>query len=175
MVQWKLFTPTPGFSLVEVLITLLIVGAAVMGFVAQSLHTSASVYDAALQVQARILAADTIERIKSNLPAWPAGFVNPSLPFVECSARSPCVTPVMLAAYDMNDVGNLARRQLPAGKIKVFDQCDGADSLPCVVVAWSDTEPGPAACRSAPLVKTNSADATLRAPRCVLMHFVPGA
>jgi len=159
-----------GFSLVEVLVALLIVGVAVVGFVIQALQTSQRVYEAGHRVQAQVLAEDIIERIKTNSLAWPGPFVNAnqSSAVSYCSGTSPCTTPTVMAVQDIGEVKTLASQQLPTGQIQVREQCTADAPVPCVIVAWQSTEPTPQACN------TKIEDANSPFPQCVLMHFVPG-
>lgn len=159
-----------GFALVEALIALLIIGIAVVGFVAQALQTSQRVYEAGHRVQAQVLAEDIIERIKTNPLAWPGPFINTNSPSApsSCSVASPCTTPIAMALQDISDVKALASQQLPSGQLQVREQCTADAPLPCVIVAWQSTEPTPQACKSKKL------DTSSILPQCVLMHFVPG-
>lgn len=159
-----------GFSLVEALVALLIVGVAVVGFVIQALQTSQRVYEAGHRVQAQVLAEDILERIKTNPLAWPGPFINSnhSIESSNCSGANPCTTPTAMAVHDINDVKTLAGQQLPNGQLQVREQCSADAPVPCVIVAWESTEPTPQACDSTG-VGTSSPP-----PQCVLMHFLPG-
>ncbi len=160
-----------GFSLVEALVAMLIIGLAVVGFVVQALETSQRVYEAGHRVQAQVLAEDIIERIKTNPLAWPGPFTSThssSAPY-SCSVTRPCSTPIAMAAQDITDVKSLASNQLPNGKLQVREHCTADSPMPCVIVAWQSTEPTPQACDS------NKVDASSPIPQCVLMHFFPGS
>ncbi len=156
-----------GFSLVEVLVALLILGCVVLGFVSLALHTSQQVHAAALRTQAHGLARDLVERINSNPAAWPAGFISPVANDALCSANTPCIDPREMAARDLSESRELASQNLPQGRIAVFPNCHAESPTPCVVVAWHDVAATPSACRATFVTDTDEQ------PRCLMMHFWP--
>jgi type IV pilus assembly protein PilV len=159
--------PSRGFSLVEVLVALLILGCVVLGFVSLALQTSQQVHAAALRAQAHGLARDLVERINSNPVAWPAGFVSPVASDALCLARTPCIDPSVMAAQDLREIRELASQNLPQGRIAVFPSCHAESPTPCVVVGWQDVEAAPSACRATFVADTDEQ------PRCLIMHFWP--
>lgn len=159
-----------GFTLIEVLVAMLILGGAVLGYAMLALQASQRVQEAAFRVQAQWLAADLIARIASNPVAWPAGFSGSAVAAQgdRCSLTRPCSDPLQMAAQDLAENAALVATQLPDGKLAVHAQC-GATALPCVAVAWLGSSTDPAACRLA-------AGADERdAPHCVVVSFWPGA
>lgn len=153
-----------GFSLIEVLVALLVLGCVVFGFVTLALRTSQQVNEAALRTHAHLLARDLIERINANPLAWPAGFQRPAPQSRFCSAASPCVDPLAMAAQDLAESRNLAARSLPQADISVHATCHSGAPTPCVVVAWQGVPAQPASC----LDSDDNGDT-----HCFLLHFWP--
>lgn len=142
-----------GFSLLEVLVAMLILGIAVMGFAGLQVRALQSTGVAHLRSQAMTLASEMTERIRANpselaeytlASNWDASAVSTDAPWTwgstciftnvstdGCSANN-------MAKFDINEVQYLAREVLPEGTVSVT-KCDGA-LVACVYVAWSGVE-----------------------------------
>lgn len=156
-----------GFSLIEVMIALLILGCVVFGVVTLALHTSQQVQEASSRGQAQILARDLIERINANPLAWPAGFQSLFSATAACSLAAPCLDPLEMAAREMADIRALATSSLPQGQISAHARCSNDAPTPCVVVAWQGVAATPSACLA------SQDDAAHADPRCFVLHFWP--
>ncbi|WP_213359697.1 type IV pilus modification protein PilV [Brachymonas denitrificans] len=126
-----------GFSLIEVLVTLVLLGVGLLG--AQQMHATALRQHRDTQQQARAdqLAADLAERIRANpaiarLPGSPylldmrAGAA-PSLPSPDC-ITAPCETPEQAAAYDLADWQQQVAQALPGARIQVCANANPVDA-----------------------------------------------
>lgn len=156
--------PLRGFSLIEVLVALLVLGCVVFGFVTLALRTSQQVGEVSLRAQAHILARDLIERIHANPLAWPHGFLGANPQAGLCSVATPCSDPLSMAAQDLAESRALAAQSLPQGEISAHSRCGEEAPTPCVVVAWQGASAQPGAC----LQEVDGDD-----PHCLLLHFWP--
>lgn len=136
-----------GFSLIEVLVSLLILGIGVIGFVALALQSHRRIEETGNRTQAHVVALDVIERIYANTAGWPASYNNDQNRW-NSSARSPsaclkatpCTNPADMAVQDIQEVQDNLSRVLPLGKVLVRENCNGNEPTPCVVVAWLETD-----------------------------------
>lgn len=103
------FTHQRGFSLIEVLVTLVIVTVALLSSAALQLLSKRSNYDAAQRTTAAHLAEDVLERMRNNsgalidyIPAAPLGGASLGVaPPVDCADPATVCTGQELAAYDL--------------------------------------------------------------------------
>lgn len=163
-----------GFSLLEVLVAMLILGVAVMGFAGLQVRALQSTGVAHVRSQAMTLATDTSERIRANrlalatyltaanwttaLPAGePSAWANTCL--LTSTASNGC-SDVQMAQFDIREVRYIASQVLPNGTVNVRN-CDGGVLVACVFVAWSTANA--ATC-------TGNADAS---GNCVMMKVMP--
>lgn len=165
-----------GFSLLEVLIAMLILGVAVMGFAGLQVRALQSTGVAHVRSQAMTLATDTSERIRANRSvAASAVYLTPAnwtdaLPTGEpstwantcllTSTASDGCTDVQMALFDIREVRYIASQVLPNGTVNVSN-CDGGVLVACVVVAWNTADA--ATC-------TGNADVS---GSCVMMKVMP--
>lgn len=117
-----------GFSLIEVLVTLVLLGLGLLG--AQQLHAMSMRENRAIQQQATAdrLAADLAERMRGNSamaialdsPYWMDTTVNapPPLPSPDCVSQ-PCLLPQQAAARDAAEWQHLVAQQLPGARVQV--------------------------------------------------------
>ncbi len=145
-----------GFTLIEVLVSALILAiglVGVAGLQAMSLKNNQSAY---MRSQATALAYDLADRMRSNVEGAEAGFYAPALaaPRSSCTTATGCSTQQM-AQNDLSEwVGALAGN-LPMGTGFVcidstpYDgssttdpQCDGAGTQFTVKVWWDDNRDG---------------------------------
>lgn len=163
-----------GFSLLEVLIAMLILGVAVMGFAGLQVRALQSTGVAHVRSQAMTLATDTTERIRANrlalatyltatnwtddLPAGaPSSWANTCL--LTSTASNGC-SDIQMAQFDIQEVRYIASQVLPNGTVNVSN-CDGGGLVACVAVAWGAKDA--ATC-------TGNADVS---GTCVMMKVMP--
>lgn len=138
-------TKSAGFSLVEVLVALLVLGVGVMGFIAlqlRSVETTSVTYS---RTQAMAVARDIIERININPDAWPGGYDDSNSKWVQnlvappsCIGIGAACNSADLAAMDVYEVRAVVRDMLFDGKIEIEAKCDN-EEVACVKVAWDET------------------------------------
>ena len=137
-----------GITLLESLISIVVLGVAVLGILGTQLRTMAETQTSARRAQVVRVIEDLAERIRSN----PGGFsqlqgyeVDWDAPMVEpasaCRA-TPC-TPAQLAARDIWEWKTAVAQRLPQGRARVFtssdEDADGKRQLG-VMVGWRANE-----------------------------------
>jgi type IV pilus assembly protein PilV len=128
-----------GVGLVEVLVALVILAIAILGFVALQVRALSSSQEASLNVQAMTLARDLSERIRMNREGL-NDYEAVASPPTQCATEF--CTPAQMAQYDFNQVRLKAQRVAMA--INIVDCEMGHSSAArrkCIYVAWGDTEP----------------------------------
>lgn len=151
-----------GYSFFEVLVAMLVLGIAVMGFAGLQVRALNSTGVAHTRSQAMTIASELVERIRANASAL-ATYSTPGLygdPAVILPAGDPtswgttCYTvnanqngcaPAAMATYDVQEIQYLANELLPAGRVDLRN-CAGAGAAAppldrCVFVSWSGTLP----------------------------------
>ncbi|CBL43912.1 Probable pilin protein, similar to PilV [gamma proteobacterium HdN1] len=131
--QWQ-----TGYSLIEILISMLILGIGLLGLFSVSLASVQSHQDTSNQLIAGHLAQDLVERIYSNPDAWPNGYQgSEGASASPCTLRSPCFGAEQMAAADLADVRRAIQKQLPRGSLAVLEHCGESAALSCVLIAWN--------------------------------------
>lgn len=140
-----------GFTLVEVLVTLLVLSIGLLGIDNLLLVSSRANDSAYLRSQATALAYSIIDSMRANRQtAVNGGYVANSAtianPGVTCSAASPCSDPTVAAQYDLWQWKNALTTELgPSGSgtiatANVTDPVTGAtDVTATITVTWDDT------------------------------------
>lgn len=149
-----------GYSFFEVLVAMLVLGIAVMGFAGLQVRALNSTGVAHTRSQAMTIASELVERIRANPSALatystqvlygdPAVTVPAGAPrgwattcFTEAVAGNGCPAAAM-ATYDVQEIQYLANELLPAGRVDLRN-CAGVGATPldrCVFVSWSGTVP----------------------------------
>ncbi len=135
-----------GFTLIEVLVSLLILAFGLLGIggmLGFTLKSNSSSYLKQLSVQS---ASTIIDRMRANKSEAAAGSYSlsnlttgtaPSAPTTNC-INTTC-SPAQLATFDywdwqINDVS----RQLPSGRASITTSLSGSDTLVTVTVQWDD-------------------------------------
>jgi len=121
-----------GFTLVEVLVTLVILSAGLLGVAA--LHTASlrNNLDSALRSQASVLAADIADRMRGNRNAAIAGNYN-----LQLTDATPALTGTpTLAQRDLNAWRTLLAQALPNGTGAVT--VDIATQICTITVQWGE-------------------------------------
>lgn len=135
-----------GVGLTEVMVALLLLSVAVLGFIGLQVRASGAGNEAFARTQAMAIAQDLAERVRLNIDQIAA--YTTAANWASASNKTACETAtcdaVALAQYDMANVKNSAATLLPAGQISM-ELCPGSQ-LNCIFVSWDDTTPtvGPA-------------------------------
>jgi type IV pilus assembly protein PilV len=138
MSRFSLKTAQLGVGLPEVMVSMLLLGVAVIGFAALQVRALATTNSAMYRTQAASIAQELGERMRMN-PAgratykdeWDATKVDAN----KCESAS--CTPENMAFYDMRTITKLAKDTLPNGQVAVLP-CVAGTNL-CVYVAWNQT------------------------------------
>lgn len=108
-------TRQSGFSLMEVLMTMFLIATALLGGAQLQAYSIKVGQGGQFRTQAVVLAMDLLERIEANNAGAIAGAYAATLPMAdtapECSVNS--CTPAQMAAYDLHQLQEAAKRQLP--------------------------------------------------------------
>lgn len=155
-----------GISLIEVLISLLILSLGALGFAGLQLKGLQTTEDANYRAQATLIAQDAIERMLSN-PEQISAYTNNSYPTGTLGATPPsgCTTSACSATamvtQDKNQLAWIAANSLPGGRISATNCFGGAQ---CVMVSWNGAAPG--SCITTSSINT-AADST-----CVVLEVI---
>lgn len=129
-----------GVGLPEIMVSMLLLGVAVIGFAGLQVRALSTTNSAMYRTQAASIAQEFGERMRMN-PAGRATYVDAW--DVTAVAANKCVTdtctPVQMAQFDMRTMSELAAATLPNGQIAVA-QCINRTNL-CVYVSWNQTNP----------------------------------
>ncbi|HQV80323.1 MAG TPA: type IV pilus modification protein PilV [Agitococcus sp.] len=129
-----------GFGLTEVIVSMLVLGIAVIGFAALQIRALDTTSDAMFRTQAMALAQDLGERMMLNpdptASAVYRGVWSPAtMPNYKCETTA--CTPAEMAQYDMKTMDELVKASLPNGQIALI-KCINRNNY-CVYVAWNKT------------------------------------
>lgn len=145
-----------GFSFLEVLVAMVILGIAVLAFAGLQVRALNTTGTAHVRAQAMSLGSEFAERMRVNDAAMatyrnaalydgpdaPAG--NPSTWANTCFRAAEVNTSgcsaVQMATYDINEFEFLVGQVLPAGGVS-FAPCGAAGGPDCVTIAWGGTSP----------------------------------
>ena len=132
-----------GFSMLEILITLVIIATALLGTAGLQLYAMRMGKSGEFRTQAVFLASDIAERMEANKTAAVAGEYavaaasSPSAAAVDCAAGA-CDTGV-LASWDISEWGNaIINVGLPQASWQVTQTTAGNPSTYTIVISWSD-------------------------------------
>lgn len=140
----RLKRPQAGFTLLELLVTVVIVSIGLLGIMGLQTVSIFNTQISAARGKAAVAAESMAARIAAN-PAGAAGYKNISHPAAgseptpDCAATS--CTPAQLADYDAWHWDSMVGRRLPGGKgyVTCIDSSGaGACRIYRVVVAWSE-------------------------------------
>ncbi|ENV74168.1 type IV pilus modification protein PilV [Acinetobacter johnsonii ANC 3681] len=127
-----------GVGLVEVMIALLLLGVAVLGFIALQVRAISASEEAGQNVQAMNLARDLSERMRMNREGL-LSYEPPSTTPAACDEARYC-SPADMAHFEYGQVEERAAQQ--GMTINVLD-CQGVNNTfrrKCIYVAWGKTE-----------------------------------
>lgn len=135
-----------GVGMVEVLVSLLLLAIAVLGFVALQVRAASAGGEAFERTQAMAIAQDLAERVRLNPSQvtyyatagnWTKnGALDACEGAVDCSVQQ-------LAQYDIDQVVDTATNMLPNGQVRMAE-CQGSAAgnvFHCIYVSWNDTTP----------------------------------
>ena len=123
-----------GVGLVEVLVALVLLSIAVLGFVALQIRAVAATNEASMNVQAINIARDLAERMRMNRDGL-LEYKNVTTPPTTCA--SAFCTPTQMAQYDYAQVKKQASNL--GMNVDVLN-CQGSTLVrKCVYVAWENT------------------------------------
>lgn len=135
-----------GISLIEVLISLLILSLGALGFAALQLKGLKTTEDANYRAHATLIAQDAIERVLSNptqrnayltasdyARTAPGGAPPDGCMGSECSASE-------MAAWDISHLSWTVANSLPDGRISAAN-CPFTGNAQCVAVSWNGMAP----------------------------------
>lgn len=137
-----------GFSLIEVMVSLLILSIGLLGMIGLQLAGMRSTQNAYYRSQATLLVSDMTERMRSNLPGVQAGAYVAADPELnaECFTVSGCSSD-SLAAQDLAEWKAAVARILPsgAGTVRsVVPPGEGMQGYHRVLVQWDGNRDGTA-------------------------------
>lgn len=132
---------TRGFSLIEVLVSLLILSVGLLGFASLQAANVNLGDQAWSRSQATVLAADMIERLRGNPDTFRAGhydlgFGASTGTSSDCTAV-PC-NPIELAEFDLEGWLTLLGEQLPQGQGQIARDASTNPVQAVVTVRWFD-------------------------------------
>jgi len=166
-----------GISLLESLVSMLLLAVAVLGMLGAQLRTLAETQTGVRHAQAVRLIEDLAERIKTH----PEGFMHASdftsgwepVPAAQdCRAR-PCMA-AELARWELAEWKRSVAATLPLGRARVFDAGSGAGRHLGVVVGWHSNAQArghdAAAAAAAPAIDASGAG--IDCPEGLTCHFV---
>lgn len=131
-----------GFSMIEILVTLVIVATALLGTAGLQLYAMRMNQGGQFRTQAVFLASDIAERMEANKQEAINGnyaLANTTTPDAlssVCSTNA-CSTSD-LAAYDLNQWGNSVAALLPQPSWQITHTTTGNPSTYTVVISWTD-------------------------------------
>ena len=131
-----------GFSMIEILVTLVIVATALLGTAGLQLYAMRVNQGGQFRTQAIFLASDIAERMEANKQEAVNGsyvLANTTAPdalSTACQANA-CST-ANLAIYDLNQWGNSVAALLPQPSWQVTQTTAGNPSTYTIVISWTD-------------------------------------
>jgi len=152
-----------GAGLPEILVAMLLLGVAVIGFAGLQVRALDSSTEAMSRTQAMSIAQDLAERMRLNPNAagnyrsnW-SGWASDVVALDKCETNT--CTPTEMAQYDKVTLTNIAANSLPNGTVNIV-ACPSRTNL-CVYVAWNTTtatqgDAAPNCANSAGLYVTNA-------------------
>ncbi len=131
-----------GFSMIEVLVTLLIISLALLGTAGLQAYSMRLSQGGQFRTQAVFLAADLAERMEANKPGAVAGSYVVANSNVPIAASTACVGAVCaaaaLAAFDLAQWQNAIAVTLPQSSWTVAQTVAGNPSTYAITISWVD-------------------------------------
>lgn len=136
--QFPALNKQKGFGMTEVIVSMLVLGVAVIGFSALQVRALDVTGDSMFRTQAIALAQDLGERIMLN-PSGATKYKATWNATNSSNCETASCTPEQMAEYDIKSVTNTAKQILPNGQIKLI-KCIERNNY-CVYVTWNKTQP----------------------------------
>lgn len=131
-----------GFSLIEILVTLLLIAFALLGIAGLQAYAMRANKGGQLRTQAVILVADLVERMEANKDGAIAGSYVLSEASTPPSTSTACVSGSCssenLASFDLANWQNTIFSALPQSSWKVEQTTSGNPSVYSVTIKWAD-------------------------------------
>ena len=121
-----------GMTLVEVLVTLVIISVGLLGVAALQLTTVRNNSDAYVRAQAAVLASDMLDRMRANRNGTSGGPQGYEIGMDE-------EEPETVAGDDIANWRRVLEEQLPQGKGEI--RYDGATELVTITIQWGERSP----------------------------------
>lgn len=174
-----------GTSLIEVMVSLVILAIGILGFLAMQIQSLETVSDAHFRGQATGIAQDVIERIKANPLGWPDEYSSQKWSGVDSVSQPPCFkkmvprdasrscqNPAEMAAYDHFEISGLLSVSLPNGALTIQQPCEGSVAVACVQVSWGDSGEGSLAGSNGNCLVGRLTMDQIKDYRCVVIEFL---
>jgi type IV pilus assembly protein PilV len=131
-----------GISLIEVLISIIIIAIALFGTAALQLSAMKLGQGGVLRSHAVFLAQDIAERMEGNVAAAIAGSyvvtTTGTAPVLDLTCQAGACTQAQLATYDISQWANLVSSALPQSTWSITRTVSGNPSTYVIVISWTD-------------------------------------
>ncbi len=132
-----------GFSMIEVLISLVLIAVAMFGHAGLQLNAMKFAKGGATRMQAVFLSNELAERMEANRAGSVAGnYVIPSVTSTPSTAGGDCTaaecTAAMLASYDLAEWSTRVAAALPGASWQVLQATGGNPSTYTILVNWEE-------------------------------------
>lgn len=135
-------TSQHGFSMLEVLITLVIIATALLGTAGLQMYAMRMGQSGQFRTQAVFLASDIAERMEVNKAAAVAGNYALALTSVSSMAATDCASTVCnstdMANWDLSQWGISIATLLPQATWQITQTTAGNPSTYSIVISWTD-------------------------------------
>jgi len=135
-------TQQRGFSMIEILITLVLVAIAMLGTAGLQLNALRLNKGSQSRTQAIFLTSDMVERMEANKAAAVTGNYALTLASAPSAAGINCATaacdPANLAAWDLSQWGQTIANLLPQASWSITQTTAGNPSTYSIVINWID-------------------------------------
>lgn len=131
-----------GFSMVEILVTLVIVATALLGTAGLQIYAMRMGKSSHFRTQAIFLASDIAERMEANKPAAISGGYALALTSVAPTLSTACTSGACdsptLRDYDLNQWGNSVASLLPQPQWRIISTTTGNPNTYEIFIQWND-------------------------------------
>ena len=127
-----------GFSMIEVLVTLLIISLALLGTAGLQAYAMRLNQGGQFRTQAVFLAADLAERMEANKPGAVAGLYAAAAANTDCVAAA--CSPASLAQFDLFQWQAAVAAALPQSTTAVAQTAAGNPSTYTITISWVDRQ-----------------------------------
>lgn len=128
-----------GFSMIEVLVTLLVLSIGLLGLAAMQANSMQSTHSAYLRSQATYLAYDMLDRMRANMANLNGygGIDTNANTYTDPGCIGTGCTPANMTTYDASVWATNLGSQLPAGRGAIVANA-GGNNLFTITVTWDD-------------------------------------